>query len=102
MVRKEAPRYLFLVTFFFGLVHGFGFSYVLRDEVGLPSEALVPALAAFNVGVEVGQIGIVLILYPLRRWVHEKPFERHVIRGLAGLCLLVATWWFIERTFLNV
>ena len=48
------------LTFVFGLVHGFGFASVLREH-GIPDHALIPALAAFNVGVEVGQILVVAI-----------------------------------------
>jgi len=47
-------------SFAFGLVHGFGFSYMLR-EVGLPPGALLPSLAMFNVGVELGQLSVVIV-----------------------------------------
>jgi hydrogenase/urease accessory protein HupE len=50
-------------TFFFGFVHGFGFASGLI-EMGVPQRAIVPALASFNIGVEVGQIGVVLIVVP--------------------------------------
>ena len=53
-------RHRWGLTFVFGLVHGFGFASVLR-EYGIPDHALIPALAAFNVGVEAGQILIVAI-----------------------------------------
>src|SRR5581483_5285766 len=46
------------VTFMFGLIHGFGFAGALQ-EIGVPSHAVVPALAAFNIGVEIGQVAIV-------------------------------------------
>ncbi len=98
--REEQPRYLALVTFGFGLVHGFGFSYVLRDDVGLPTEALVPALASFNIGVELGQLAIVALVFPLRLWMHEKPWERKVIRVICGLTFALAMWWVVERTLL--
>ena len=52
------------MTFAFGLVHGFGFASALQ-EIGLPPNALVPALAAFNIGVEIGQIVIVALVFPL-------------------------------------
>ena len=50
-------------TFFFGFVHGFGFASGLI-EMGVPQRAIVPALASFNIGVEAGQIGVVLIALP--------------------------------------
>jgi hydrogenase/urease accessory protein HupE len=51
------------VTFAFGLIHGFGFAGALR-EIGLPTNAVVTALAAFNIGVEIGQVAIVSIVLP--------------------------------------
>jgi hypothetical protein len=62
--RGPPPRSRPLTTFAFGLVHGLGFAGVLR-ELGLPARATVPSLLAFNVGVELGQIAVVLALLPL-------------------------------------
>ena len=55
-----------LVAFAFGLVHGFGFAAIL-GELELPRERLVAALFGFNLGVELGQLVIVLALWPLLR-----------------------------------
>ncbi|MBR0777344.1 HupE/UreJ family protein [Bradyrhizobium diazoefficiens] len=52
------------VALLFGLIHGFGFAGALR-EVGLPPNAIVPALAAFNIGVEIGQVAIVAVVLPV-------------------------------------
>ncbi|RXG84132.1 HupE/UreJ family protein [Bradyrhizobium vignae] len=52
------------VAFLFGLIHGLGFAGALH-EVGLPKNAIVPALAAFNIGVEIGQVAIVAIVLPV-------------------------------------
>ncbi len=51
-------------TFSFGLVHGFGFASALQ-EFGIPKSALIPALASFNIGVEIGQIAIVAAVIPM-------------------------------------
>jgi len=98
MVRKEPPRELVVITFLFGLVHGFGFSYVLRDNVGLPTQALMPALAGFNIGVELGQLGIVLLLFPLRRLWVGKAYERKAVIGLSMIALAISIYWIFERT----
>jgi uncharacterized membrane protein len=50
-------------TFAFGFIHGFGFASGLI-ELGVPQRAIVPALASFNIGVEAGQIGVVLVVLP--------------------------------------
>ena len=97
---RHSQKRAYVATFLLGLVHGFGFSYVLRDNVGLPTDALVPALLSFNVGVEIGQIAIVLVLYPLRRYAREKPWERRMVLGVAATIGGIAMWWFIERVFL--
>jgi len=62
LVRK--PRHRFLLTFGFGLVHGFGFASVLR-EVGLPPRGVLPSLLSFNVGVELGQLAVVAMVAPM-------------------------------------
>jgi hydrogenase/urease accessory protein HupE len=94
--REDEPRYIYATTFVLGLVHGFGFSYVLAD-VGLPANSVVPALFAFNVGVELGQLGFILLLWPLRRLVMEKPWERRAVRGCAAVLAVVAAFWLVER-----
>jgi len=92
------------ITFGFGLVHGFGFASVLRDY-GLPQDALVPALAAFNVGVEVGQVAIVGIAFALfllaNRLLRDAkgalPAMRAMPLVLSALILLLGVYWTIER-----
>lgn len=59
--RKEATGRPRTTAFVFGLVHGFGFAGALGD-IGLPQGAIGPALLAFNVGVELGQLGFVLVI----------------------------------------
>jgi hydrogenase/urease accessory protein HupE len=92
------------VTFVFGLVHGFGFASVLQ-EYGLPRDALVPALAMFNLGVEAGQISIVLmslgVFWIVDRWLRSPgsklgPDVRFV-RAVSALILSLGIYWFAER-----
>lgn len=97
-VGKVDSRRTWLATFALGLVHGFGFSYVLRDEIGLPTGALVPALLAFNLGVELGQLCIVAAVFPVRHWLRGRPWERRVVVGTALVIGLIASWWFLQRT----
>ncbi|MFW5968010.1 MAG: HupE/UreJ family protein, partial [Persicimonas sp.] len=90
LLDREPGKHLLAVTFGFGLLHGFGFSYVLRDNVGLPTDALVPALFSFNVGVELGQIAIVCAAYPLVAWARDKEWGEVVVKVLAGGVLAVS------------
>ena len=91
------PRVAF--AFLFGLVHGFGFASVLQD-LDLPREALAWSLAAFNLGVEIGQVAIVLLAAPmllaLRR--HAPPLvARGVLGAAAGAVVAVGGAWLWQR-----
>jgi hypothetical protein len=88
-----------MITFLFGLIHGFGFSFVLR-EIGLPQQGLIPSLLLFNVGVEVGQLVIVLLLFPLLWLLRKTQWHRRVIQIVSLLIGLCGLFWFIERVFL--
>ena len=91
------------VALVFGLVHGFGFANVLR-EFGLPREALGWSLFSFNVGVEIGQLAIVLlvtaVLTAIRR--HSATLRQRV--AFAGSIVVIAagTYWFVQRVFFPV
>ncbi len=97
------PRYAasrrWLVSFLFGLMHGFGFSSVLR-EIGLPRENLVWALLNFNLGVEAGQAAAILLALPVLLWLRKAGWEPKVIVGVSSVVLAVGTVLFVERVFL--
>ena len=92
------------VTFAFGLIHGFGFASALR-EFGLPANAVVPALAAFNIGVEVGQVAIVSIVVPalivldrLMATDGAKPVRAaSLVYALSLLISLLGSYWLLTR-----
>ena len=82
----------------FGLIHGFGFAAVLR-EVGLPPGALGWSLAAFNVGVELGQLAAVAVAVALLAAVRRYDVvwaERFVVIGSVGV-IAAGVYWFAER-----
>lgn len=86
------------VALVFGLVHGFGFASVLRDT-GLPSGALGVSLFAFNLGVEIGQAAIVVVVALAlgtlrRRW---PPAAARLTTVGSALVLLAGAYWFVER-----
>jgi hypothetical protein len=87
------------IAFAFGLVHGFGFAGVL-SEMALPTDRLVPALFGFNVGVELGQLGVVLLVWPalrgLARWRGEAATRWVAEVASAGICGL-GLYWFLTR-----
>lgn len=86
------------LAFVFGLIHGFGFANVLLD-LGLPARQLAVALGGFNVGVELGQLAIVAVFFPLAWLLRHTAFYRWVI--VAGGSLVIAVLgvvWTLERT----
>ena len=97
-VRLDPPR-RYLVTFVFGLVHGLGFASMLRPL--LPPEDVVLPLLAFNIGVELGQLGLVLLalplLYGLVRLVGARGYRRTVLPITAVLLGAIALVWLLER-----
>ena len=88
-----------LAAFGFGLIHGFGFAGALRD-LGLPAGALGVSLFGFNLGVEIGQLVIVSIFFPIAFAVRSTAFyQRGVLRFGSGAIACVALLWLIERAF---
>jgi len=98
---KRPARLRIAIAFAFGLVHGFGFAGVLV-EIALPTGRLVPALFGFNLGVEVGQLVLVVALWPvlrdLARLREGRPHRLLVEVGSAALCS-VGMFWFLTRAF---
>ncbi len=87
-----------VVTFLFGLIHGFGFASVL-GELNLDASQFAWALLQFNLGLELGQLMIVVLATGLLFLVrHQRAYPVWVIRGGSAAAIVVATLWFIERT----
>jgi hypothetical protein len=88
-----------IVSFGFGLVHGFGFSSVLR-EIGLPPAGLLASLFGFNAGVEVGQALVVAAALPALFLFRQKGWGRRLAQGSSVAILVVGVVLFLERAFL--
>ena len=85
------------IAFAFGLLHGFGFASVLAD-MGLPSGARLLSLLAFNLGIETGQLAVVLVVMPVVYRLRVKLLYRDAIlpwgsAAIAGLALV----WLVQR-----
>ena len=89
----------FLVTTAIGLLHGFGFSFVLQEILSIEAPNVWQSLLAFNLGVEIGQLAIVLAVWPLlmllSRW--DARVARAGRWAVAAPCIAVATFWAGER-----
>jgi HupE / UreJ protein len=99
LVARPVVSRRWLVSFCFGLVHGFGFSSALR-ELGLPTHGLVLSLFGFNAGVELGQGLVVAVALPALALVRNTRWEPRMVWGSSLAILLVGFVLFVERTFL--
>ncbi len=87
-----------LLTGFFGLVHGFGFANVLQ-ELGLPSRGLVSSLLAFNLGVELGQVVIVAMFLPVLWLISRSAYRTVFVWTASAIIFIFGVTWFLERAF---
>jgi len=95
--RSNTIRYA--VIFFFGLIHGLGFAFVLED-IGLPTGQLILSLLSFNIGVEIAQIGLVVLAYLLMFYLSKQLWYRKAIQIPCSLVIgLIGIYWFFERVF---
>ena len=87
------------LAFGFGLLHGFGFASVLMD-LEMPRAALAEALLGFNLGVEMGQLLLVLLVFPLVYVLRtHKLYRTQFLYASAVFALVVSGIWFVERAF---
>ena len=90
------------LTFAFGLVHGFGFAGALQElGIGTGGADIVAPLAWFNAGVEVGQLGVAILVWPLLQLLNARPALRVRLASVSSLLVVGAgTYWMVERTLL--
>jgi hypothetical protein len=92
-------RRRWLVTGLFGLVHGFGFSYALRENLQFAGRHLAVSLMSFNIGIELGQLAVLAIMLPA-----VALLMRYVLAGRLGIAIASALighvgWhWMVERS----
>jgi hypothetical protein len=93
------PTRIFVV-FIFGLIHGLGFASAL-SELGLPEDKFLLSLLTFNVGVELGQITIIIVLWWLiGKWFHQKEwYKKRIVIPVSVIIAGISFYWMIERVF---
>jgi hydrogenase/urease accessory protein HupE len=99
--RPDSPDRRAWIALVFGLVHGFGFANVL-GEMDLPRHLLGWTLFAFNLGVELGQLAIVVVVAAALGWIRRvRPTaSRWVTVGGSVVVIWAGFFWFVERVFL--
>ena len=100
LLLTELKPWRVLIVFMFGLVHGMGFASSL-NEIGLPRNKFLTSILSFNLGVELGQISIILavfllLVFPLGK---NPNYRKMVVYPLSTLIALIALFWTIQRIF---
>lgn len=93
-VWKRSIEWRPVITLLFGLVHGLGFADLLRGKLG--ADLSLP-LISFNVGVELGQLLVVLLIVPILGFLRARQLQSLVNWSLSGAIALFGTYWFFER-----
>lgn len=98
----RSPKTSLLVTFLLGLFHGLGFASVMADLPFRIAELqnLLLIVLAFNFGVELGQLGILVVLFPVIFALRKSSlYVPVVLKGGSVVLVLIAGYWFVERAF---
>ena len=88
------------IVFLFGLVHGMGFASAL-GQLGLPQKSYLTSILMFNLGVELGQMTVIISAYLLfGKWFGDKPWYRKgIVIPLSAIIAIIACYWTIQRLF---
>ncbi|MEI6310734.1 MAG: HupE/UreJ family protein [Bacteroidota bacterium] len=98
IVQIKNNKIRLLVVFIFGLIHGMGFASALQS-IGIPKSNFFTALVSFNIGVEFGQISIILIAYLLiSKWFRKKSwYYDRIVFPISSIIACIALYWTINR-----
>jgi hydrogenase/urease accessory protein HupE len=97
LFRREI-RHRWGLTFLFGLIHGLGFANLLK-EMNIDKGQLASSMISFNIGIEVVQLLIVLIVLPILNYIHKQPYSKKFYQFGSVLIILMGGFWFFERIF---
>jgi hypothetical protein len=96
---KEVKPWRYAVVFCFGLVHGLGFASAFASA-GLPRQDFLIGLLGFNVGVECGQLTVIVGAFLAVGWFRHRPwYRRAIVIPASSLIALIALYWTIQRIF---
>ncbi|MFC5604816.1 HupE/UreJ family protein [Sporosarcina koreensis] len=95
---RKKIQYRWGLTFAFGLIHGLGFADLLK-EMALPKSQLAVALVSFNIGIEVIQVGIVLLCLPILFYLHKMNNSLKVIQIISGFIVISGAYFLVQQLF---
>ncbi len=95
---KQLKPWRVVIVFLFGLLHGMGFAAVLTD-LGLPESEFLTALITFNIGVEFGQLSVILAAFVLFAGLIKKPklYRSMVVIPGSSAIALMGLFWTLQR-----
>lgn len=94
----ELKPWRILVVFMFGLIHGLGFASSL-NEIGLPRNKFATSIISFNLGVEMGQITVILLMFAfiISRFGNKPWYRKRVVYPLSIIIAIIAAFWTFQR-----
>jgi hypothetical protein len=98
IINTKVNTYRLFIIFGFGLIHGLGFAKAL-SEIGIPNNQFFSSLLSFNLGVEFGQITIILLTYfVFSKWFSDKIwYKERIVYPISTIIAIIALYWTIER-----
>jgi HupE / UreJ protein len=95
---SELKPWRIAIVFLFGLIHGLGFASAL-NEIGLPRNKFYTSILAFNAGVEIGQVIVILCVFSLIiiPFGQKKGYRKFVVYPASILIAAIASCWFVKR-----
>src|SRR6187401_2106562 len=100
IILSELKAWRIFIVFIFGLIHGLGFASAL-NEIGLPRNKFLTSILSFNVGVELGQISVILAVFFLLVLPFGKrnDYRKWIVSPLSVIIGMTALYWTIQRVF---
>ena len=98
IVSEKVNKWRLLIILIFGIIHGLGFASTLK-EIGIDKSHFLISLLFFNIGVEIGQVVVVLLAYYLiSKWFNRKEwYKQRIVYPASSIIGIIALYWTIER-----
>jgi hypothetical protein len=102
IIHDKVNPWRLLIIFLFGLIHGMGFATALK-EIGIPETHFIATLLFFNIGVELGQLAVILSAYFLvSKWFSKKPwYKERIVYPISSVIGCIALYWTIQRILMS-
>ncbi|MEO7998077.1 MAG: HupE/UreJ family protein, partial [Gemmatimonadaceae bacterium] len=98
LARPDRLNKRWMLAFGFGLIHGFGFSFALRESLQFAGTHLITSLAAFNIGVEIGQLFVLALAVPMLWFVIRRSQSERTVVVVASALVAHSGWhWMTDR-----